>query len=145
MRKTSMRAAMVRGIGFFGFWLLLIGPKPVDLAAGLFAAAAATWARKSRISAPRWPASPASMRLPALQKRRSSISLPWRTTWRLTSKVVGQGTRITSRQRQRMAEGRIESSPAEYGAGPSEDAASLREARRKIEERRWMKELGLLD
>lgn len=52
---------------------------------------------------------------------------------------------ITSRQRQRMAEGRIESSPAEYGAGPSEDAASLREARRKIEERRWMKELGLLD
>ena len=34
---------MARGAGFFGFWLLLIGPDPADLAAGVFAAAAATW------------------------------------------------------------------------------------------------------
>lgn len=37
-----MRAVMIRGAGFLGFWLLLIGPNPVDLVAGLFAAAAAT-------------------------------------------------------------------------------------------------------
>lgn len=43
MRNISVRAAMARGAGFLGFWLLLIGPDPVDLAAGLFAAAAATW------------------------------------------------------------------------------------------------------
>lgn len=43
MRTISARAAMARGTGFFGFWLLLIGPDPADLAAGLFAAAAATW------------------------------------------------------------------------------------------------------
>ena len=43
MRNVSVRAAMARGAGFFGFWLLLIGPDPADLAAGVFAAAAATW------------------------------------------------------------------------------------------------------
>ena len=43
MRNISVRAAMARGAGFFGFWLLLIGPDPADLAAGFFAAAAATW------------------------------------------------------------------------------------------------------
>ena len=43
MRNISVRAAMARGAGFFGFWLLLIGPDPADLAAGVFAAAAATW------------------------------------------------------------------------------------------------------
>ena len=42
-RSIAMRAVMIRGAGFFGFWLLLIGTHPVDLAAGLFAAAAATW------------------------------------------------------------------------------------------------------
>ncbi|MDG4597621.1 MAG: Na+/H+ antiporter subunit E [Candidatus Contendobacter sp.] len=43
MRTIFMRAAMARGAGFFGFWLLLIGPNPADLVAGLCAAAAATW------------------------------------------------------------------------------------------------------
>ena len=38
-----MRAVIIRGAGFFGFWLLLIGLDPADLAAGFFAAAAATW------------------------------------------------------------------------------------------------------
>lgn len=43
MRNISARTAMTRWTGFFGFWLLLIGLDPVDLAAGFFAAAAATW------------------------------------------------------------------------------------------------------
>jgi len=33
---------VVRGVGFLAFWVILIGPR--DLAAGLLAAAAATWA-----------------------------------------------------------------------------------------------------
>ena len=43
MRKISLRTAITRGTSFFGFWLLLIGADPADLAAGFFAAAAATW------------------------------------------------------------------------------------------------------
>ena len=35
---------IARGLGYFAFWVLLIGFKPVDLAVGLAAAAAATWA-----------------------------------------------------------------------------------------------------
>jgi multicomponent Na+:H+ antiporter subunit E len=38
-----MRAALARGAGFFALWVILIGLKPVDLAVGVFAAAAATW------------------------------------------------------------------------------------------------------
>ncbi|MDG4551512.1 MAG: Na+/H+ antiporter subunit E [Candidatus Contendobacter sp.] len=44
MKNVSVRAAMARGAGFFGFWLVLIGTDPVDGVAGLFAAAAATGA-----------------------------------------------------------------------------------------------------
>lgn len=51
MKKISVRAIMIRGLGFLGFWLVLIGPDPVDLAAGLVTAAAATWA-SLRLSPP---------------------------------------------------------------------------------------------
>lgn len=51
MRKISMCAAITRGAGFLGFWVVLIGPDPVDLAAGLVTAAAATWA-SLRLSPP---------------------------------------------------------------------------------------------
>ncbi|CDH43489.1 MAG: Na+/H+ antiporter subunit E [Candidatus Competibacteraceae bacterium] len=43
MRSLLVRTAMTRWMGFLGFWLLLIGLDPSDFAAGLFAAAAATW------------------------------------------------------------------------------------------------------
>ena len=46
-----MRAVMIRGLGFLGFWVVLIGPDPVDLVAGLVTAAAATWA-SLRLSPP---------------------------------------------------------------------------------------------
>ena len=39
----SVRAALARGAGFLGFWVVLIGFGPADLAVGLIAAAAATW------------------------------------------------------------------------------------------------------
>ena len=43
MQSIPMPAAISRGVIFLGFWLLLAGPNPADLAAGVFAAAAATW------------------------------------------------------------------------------------------------------
>ena len=41
--RVPVLAALSRGAGFLIFWLLLAGPDPVDLAVGVFAAAAATW------------------------------------------------------------------------------------------------------
>ena len=47
MTATGERHALgswtARGLGYFAFWVLLIGFKPVDLVVGLAAAAAATW------------------------------------------------------------------------------------------------------
>jgi multicomponent Na+:H+ antiporter subunit E len=40
----SLGSAISRAAGFFGFWLVLTGADAGDLAAGLFAAVAATWA-----------------------------------------------------------------------------------------------------
>ena len=42
--NLPVAAALTRGAGCFGFWLLLAGPTPANLVAGLCAAAAATWA-----------------------------------------------------------------------------------------------------
>ena len=39
----KVRAAVVRGLGLFGLWVLLIGVGPGDLAAGVPTTAAATW------------------------------------------------------------------------------------------------------
>ena len=51
MSNLVVRAVMVRGLGFLGFWVVLIGADPVDLAAGLATAAAAIWA-SLRLSPP---------------------------------------------------------------------------------------------
>ena len=46
MHKTNgaMPAAIARGAGFLALWIVLIGLDPLDLAVGVFTAAAATWA-----------------------------------------------------------------------------------------------------
>jgi multicomponent Na+:H+ antiporter subunit E len=41
--RKVLSSWIARGVGYFAFWVLLIGIKPVDLAVGLVAAAAATW------------------------------------------------------------------------------------------------------
>jgi multicomponent Na+:H+ antiporter subunit E len=41
--RQRLGSWLVRGTGYFAFWVLLIGFKPVDLVVGLVAAAAATW------------------------------------------------------------------------------------------------------
>lgn len=51
MNHLVMRAVIMRGLGFLGFWVALIGPDPVDLVAGGVTAAAATWA-SLRLSPP---------------------------------------------------------------------------------------------
>src|SRR5262249_61249713 len=39
----AMPAAIARGAGFLALWIVLIGLDPLDLAVGVFTAAAATW------------------------------------------------------------------------------------------------------
>jgi multicomponent Na+:H+ antiporter subunit E len=41
--QSRNRAFVLRWTGYFVFWVLLIGFKPVDLVVGLFAATVATW------------------------------------------------------------------------------------------------------
>lgn len=42
--SRPLSSVLARGLGFLLLWIVLIGAKPVDLAVGLAAAAAATWA-----------------------------------------------------------------------------------------------------
>jgi multicomponent Na+:H+ antiporter subunit E len=41
--RGLLPAALARGAGFLGFWVILIGFDPVDLVVGLITVAAATW------------------------------------------------------------------------------------------------------
>jgi multicomponent Na+:H+ antiporter subunit E len=41
---NHVRPALTRGAGFLGFWVVLIGTAPADVAAGVVPAALATWA-----------------------------------------------------------------------------------------------------
>lgn len=43
-KPSALSSWLVRGAGYFVFWVLLIGVKPVDLVVGLVAAWVATWA-----------------------------------------------------------------------------------------------------
>jgi multicomponent Na+:H+ antiporter subunit E len=56
----SVRAALVREAGFLLVWVVLIGTSPSDLAAGVLAAAAATWTSLALL-----PAGPRRVRLTA--------------------------------------------------------------------------------
>jgi len=47
-------SAVSRAAGFFGFWLVLAGADAGDLAAGLVAAVAATWASLRLMPAQQW-------------------------------------------------------------------------------------------
>ena len=50
----TLGSAISRAAGFFGFWLVLTGADAGDLAAGLVAAVAATWASLRLMPAQRW-------------------------------------------------------------------------------------------
>ena len=50
----TLGSAISRAAGFFGFWLVLTGADAGDLAAGLVAAVAATWASLRLMPAQQW-------------------------------------------------------------------------------------------
>lgn len=58
---TDLRAALIRGAGYFTFWIVLIGTAPADIAAGVITAALAAWVSVRLI-----PPSPTRVRLIAL-------------------------------------------------------------------------------
>ena len=82
MKKISVRAIMIRGLGFLGFWVVLIGADPVDLAAGLVTAAAATWA---------------SLRLSPPDNRRLRYAALARLAWRFIRQSISGGVDVARR------------------------------------------------
>jgi multicomponent Na+:H+ antiporter subunit E len=62
-----------RAAGFLGFWLVLTGADPADLAAGLVAAAAATWASLRLMPAEQWDLHPVKLANFVLHFLRQSI------------------------------------------------------------------------
>ena len=50
----NFRSAIFRAAGYFGFWLVLTDADSADVAAGLVAAVAATWASLRLMPADRW-------------------------------------------------------------------------------------------
>ena len=67
-------SAISRAAGFFGFWLVLTGADAGDLAAGLVAAVAATWASLRLMPAPQWSLRPIRLAGFALHFLRQSIA-----------------------------------------------------------------------
>ncbi|MCK1512662.1 Na+/H+ antiporter subunit E [Bradyrhizobium sp. 190] len=70
----TLGSAISRAAGFFGFWLVLTGADADDLAAGLFAAVAATWASLRLMPAQQWSLRPIKLAEFALHFLRQSIA-----------------------------------------------------------------------
>jgi multicomponent Na+:H+ antiporter subunit E len=66
-------SAIYRAGGFFGFWLMLTGADSGDLAAGLVAAATATWASLRLMPAEQWDLNPVKLAGFVLHFLRQSI------------------------------------------------------------------------
>ena len=88
-RRPQLGAALVRGLGLFGFWLLLADPTgvtgaklAVDLGVGVLAAAAATWASLALL-----PPAPGRRRYGALAQ----------LAWRFLSQSVVAGVDVALR------------------------------------------------
>jgi multicomponent Na+:H+ antiporter subunit E len=62
-----------RAAGFFCFWLVLTGADPADLAAGLIASVAATWASLRLMPAEQWPLHPIKLAKFVLRFLRQSV------------------------------------------------------------------------
>jgi multicomponent Na+:H+ antiporter subunit E len=70
----ALGSAVSRAAGFFGFWLVLTGADAGDLAAGLFAAVAATWASLRLMPAQQWSLRPIKLAEFVLHFLRQSIA-----------------------------------------------------------------------
>jgi multicomponent Na+:H+ antiporter subunit E len=80
-RPVALGSAIFRSIGFFGFWLVLTGADPSDLAAGLVAAFAATWASLRLMPAQPWDLRPIKLAGYVLHFLRQSITAGIDVAW----------------------------------------------------------------
>ncbi|WP_244549095.1 Na+/H+ antiporter subunit E [Bradyrhizobium canariense] len=71
---NTLRSAIFRAAGFFGFWLVLTDTDSADLAAGLVSAAAATWASLRLMPAEQWNLRPVKLAGFILHFLRQSIA-----------------------------------------------------------------------
>ena len=69
----NFRSAIFRAAGYFGFWLVLTDADSADVAAGLVAAVAATWASLRLMPAERWNLRPVELARFILHFLRQSI------------------------------------------------------------------------
>jgi len=72
--RGTLGSAISRAAGFFGFWLVLTGAQTGDLAAGLVAAGAATWASLRLMPAQEWNLHPIRLGKFVLHFLRQSIA-----------------------------------------------------------------------
>ena len=78
----TIGSAISRAAGFFGFWLVLTGADVGDLAAGLVAAVAATWASLHLMPAQQWSLRPIKLAGYVLHFLRQSIVAGIDVAWR---------------------------------------------------------------
>ena len=78
----TVGSAISRAAGFFGFWLVLTGADAGDLAAGLVAAVAATWASLRLMPAQQWSLRPIKLAGYVLHFLRQSIVAGIDVAWR---------------------------------------------------------------
>ena len=71
--RRTLGSTISRAAGFFGFWLVLTGADVGDLAAGLVAAVAATWASLRLMPAEQWTLNPIKLARFTLHFLRQSI------------------------------------------------------------------------
>ena len=70
----TLGSAISRAVGFFGFWLVLTGADAGDLAAGMVAAVAATWASLRLMPVQQWSLRPIKLVGLVLHFLRQSIA-----------------------------------------------------------------------
>ena len=78
----TVASAISRAAGFFGFWLVLTGADAGDLAAGLVAAVAATWASLRLMPAQQWSLRPIKLAGYVLHFLRQPIVAGIDVAWR---------------------------------------------------------------
>lgn len=78
----TVASAISRTVGFFGFWLVLTGADTGDLAAGLIAAGAATWASLRLMPAQQWSLRPIRLAGYVLHFLRQSVVAGIDVAWR---------------------------------------------------------------
>ena len=78
----TVGSAISRAAGFFGFWLVLTGADAGDLAAGMVAAVAATWASLRLMPAQQWSLRPIKLAEFVLHFLRQSIAAGIDVAWR---------------------------------------------------------------